>query len=194
MSRLVAAMRRTSTCSSCVAADAGERAVLQKPQQFGLERLAHVADFVQKNRAAIGFLDAAGFLFHRAGESALFVAEQFAFQEGFRNGGAIDADVIVRAPLAQAVQRAGDEFLARAAFAQDQDPRVGGGDGLDQLPQIVHARRFAHDLFEAENFGGAGAQRGVFLQQPVAFGAARDGMQQFLRRERLGQVINGARP
>ena len=88
------------------AADAREGAVLQKPQQLGLQRLAHVGDFIEKNRAAVGFLDAAGLLFQRAGERALFVAEQFAFQQRFGNGGAIDADVI-------GLARAGSSCAAR---------------------------------------------------------------------------------
>ena len=87
-----------------VAADAGVSAVLQKTEQFGLERAAHVADFVQEDGAVVGFLDAAEFLFDGAGEGAFFMAEKFAFQEVFRNGGAVDADVIVLAPLAQSVQ------------------------------------------------------------------------------------------
>ena len=103
------------------AADAREGAVLQKPQQLGLKRLAHVGDFVEKNRAAVGLLHASGFLFQRAGERAFFVAEQFAFEQRFGNGGAIDADVMRLAPQAQAVQRARDQFLARAAFAENQD-------------------------------------------------------------------------
>src|SRR5208283_4273783 len=50
------------------AADARERAVLQKAKQLGLKRLAHVGDFVEKNRAAVGFLDSSRLLFQRAGE------------------------------------------------------------------------------------------------------------------------------
>ena len=39
---------------------------------------------------------------------------------------------------------------------------------------------------------GARTQRGIFAQQPVAFGATGDGVEQFLRRERLGEIINRA--
>ena len=133
-----------------------------------------------------------GFLFDRAGERAFFVAEQFAFEQRFGNRGAVDADVIRVAPLAQTVQRAGDEFLAGAAFAENQNARVGWRDGLDQFAQFAHFRRFADDLVERDNFTGARAQRGVFAQKPVAFGAARDGVEQFLGRERLGEIINRA--
>ena len=79
------------------------------------------------------------------------MAEQFAFQKRFGNRGAIDADVMRRASLAQTVERAGDEFLARAAFAENQNARVGGRDGLNQFFQLPHFRRFADDLVEAEN-------------------------------------------
>ena len=119
-----------------VAADAGEGAVFEEAEEFGLEGAAHVADFIQEDGAAVGFLDAAEFLADGAGEGAFFVAEEFAFQEVFGDGGAIDADVILLAAAAQAVEGAGDEFLAGAAFAQDEDGGVGGGDGLDELAQF----------------------------------------------------------
>ena len=175
-----------------VAADAGEGAVFEEAEQFGLEGAAHVADFVQEDGAAVGFFDAAEFLADGAGEGAFFVAEEFAFQEVLGDGGAIDADVIVLAAAAQAVERAGDQFLAGAAFAQDQDGGVGGGDVSDELAQFVHLGGFADDLVELVSLGGVGAQGGVFAEQAVAFGAAGDGVEQFLRGEGLGQVINGA--
>ena len=120
------------------------------------------------------------------------MAEQFAFEQRFGNGGAVDADVMRLAPQAQAVQRARDQFLAGAAFAENEHPRVGGGNGLNQFPQFAHFRRFADDLVEAENFAGARAQRGIFPQELMAFGAARDRVEQFLRRERFGEIINRA--
>src|SRR6188474_930203 len=67
-----------------VSADPGEGTVLQKAQQLGLQRSAHVADLVEKNRSAIGFFNTSGLLLHGAGERALFVAKQLAFQEVFR--------------------------------------------------------------------------------------------------------------
>ena len=99
-----------------VAADAGEGAVFQKAEQLGLERAAHVADFIQEDGAAVGFFDAAEFLFDGAGEGALFMAEKLAFEQVLGNGGAVDADVIVLAALAQAVQGAGDRVPCRCRF------------------------------------------------------------------------------
>ena len=90
------------------------------------------------------------------------------------------------------MHRAGDEFLAGAALAEDQRARVGLGDGLDQLAQRAHLRAFADDVLEAINLRGAGAQGLVVLEQAMALGAAAHGVEQFLGGERLGEVIHRA--
>ena len=82
--------------------DAGGRAdrlkalFLDGAQHFGLGLERHVADFVEKQRAAVGqfkfaFLGLAG-----AGEGSLRVAEQFALDQLFGNGGAVDLDKRLR--------------------------------------------------------------------------------------------------
>ena len=75
-----------------VAADALERAGLQHAQNFRLRGGRHVADFVEENRAFVALLEFADALVGRAGERAFFVAEQFAFEQLFGNGGAIDGE------------------------------------------------------------------------------------------------------
>ena len=42
------------------AADAGDDAFLEHPQQLGLRGKRHVADFVEEERAAVGLLELAG--------------------------------------------------------------------------------------------------------------------------------------
>jgi len=53
--------------------------LFQHTQEFGLHQDRHVADLVQKQGAAIGLLELAEVARSSAGEAALFVAEQFAF-------------------------------------------------------------------------------------------------------------------
>ncbi len=174
-------------------AHARERAVLQEPEQLGLERAAHVGNLIQENRAAVGLFDAAGLLPVGAGEGAFFVAEEFAFQEGLGNGGAIDAHIVGLVAAAQAVQGAGHQLLAGAAFSEDQDPGFRGGHGLNELAQLAHLGAFADDLVQAVGLAGARAQAGVFLQEPVTLGATVDGVQQFLGGKGFGQVVHGSR-
>ena len=49
--------------------------LLQHPQEFDLHFLVHFADFVEKYRAVISQFKFPQLAFHRAGESALFMAE-----------------------------------------------------------------------------------------------------------------------
>ena len=53
-------------------------AFLQHAQHLGLRLGAHVADFVEEDRAAVGLLELADLLLGRAGERSLLVAEQLA--------------------------------------------------------------------------------------------------------------------
>ena len=57
--------------------------LLQDAQDLGLRVGAHVADFVEKQRAAIGLLEPADPLLVGAGERALLVAEELGLEEGF---------------------------------------------------------------------------------------------------------------
>ena len=54
--------------------------LLEKAQEFGLQLRRHIADLVEKNRAAVGQLQLAFLELVGAGERAFLMAEQFAFQ------------------------------------------------------------------------------------------------------------------
>ena len=77
------------------------------------KRQRHVADFVQEERAVVGQLELAVGPLDRAGEGALFVAEKFAFQQIFRDRGAIDRDERLGIAGRKPVQRPRQNFLAR---------------------------------------------------------------------------------
>ena len=89
------------------AADAVDLALLNARSSLACRRVIHLADFVEQQRAAIGLLELADAAGDGAGEGALFMAEQLAFQQIFRNGGAIDGDEIAcRARLLRWMKRA----------------------------------------------------------------------------------------
>src|SRR6185437_510411 len=73
-----------------------------------------------------------------AAESAFFVAEELAFDEIFRKSGAIDIDEGTLFAGRELVDGAGDQFLADAAFAGDQNDRVGSGNLLDFFESALH--------------------------------------------------------
>ena len=113
--------------------------LLQHPQHLGLRLGAHVADFVEEDRAAVGLLELADLLLRRAGERSLFVAEELGLDQLFRNRGAVDLHEAVAAAQTVAMDGARDQFLAGAAFAQQQDRRVGRRRALDRVPDLRRA-------------------------------------------------------
>ena len=83
-------------------------------------------------------LELAGLVAVGAGEAALDVAEQLRFEQRLGQAGAVHRDErLVHARLT-VVDGAGDEFLADAALAGDQDLGVGARDALDLLLQLHH--------------------------------------------------------
>ena len=65
------------------AAHAFERMAFQDAQELGLDRGAHLADFVQHQRAPVGGFELAGLAVGGAGEGTFFMPEQLAFQKTF---------------------------------------------------------------------------------------------------------------
>lgn len=127
-------------------AHALDLAFLKEAEQLGLGALADVGDLVQKKGAAVGDLEEAFLVVGGAGEGAFHVAEEFAFQQGFRQSAAILGHEGLVAPVAAVVQGPGDQLLAGAAGAFQQH---GGGGVLhlfDDLEDLQHFRAFADDI------------------------------------------------
>jgi len=169
------------------AADRAVFAGLQNPQQFHLQRLGHLADFVEKNRAAAGGLKPADFVPDRAGKRAPDVAKQLGFQQILRQCATVDRhERLVLAP-AVAMQRACHELFAGAAFTLDQNRRVRVGDLHDELQnpddlgimpddeiELMLAAKLSFDL----------AQRDILRALPLQ-GAIR------CRRDEIGNALGG---
>src|SRR5581483_3129090 len=102
-------------------ADRVDLAVLKRAKQLDLHIGWQLADLVEKERSAMGLAELADVLFRRPGEGTFFVTEQNALDQIVGNGAAIDRDEGFRAAIAGTLDRAGDELLADARFALDED-------------------------------------------------------------------------
>src|ERR1700691_1010033 len=80
-----------------------------------------------------------------AGEGAALMAEHLGLQQLVGNRRAIDRHESAPAPRRQGMDRPRDDFLAGAALARDQHGRIGGGNALDQGPQLDYARMLADE-------------------------------------------------
>ena len=106
-----------------------------------------------------------------AGGGAVAVAEEFGFDEVFGDGGAVELDEDAVAAQGLGVHGAGDELLAGAGFAVDEDAAVGGGHELDLLAESFDGDGLAGDGAFGEL---AGELLVVFAQAMGLDGIAQD--------------------
>ena len=127
-----------------VGADGLNFAALEKSQQERLHPQAHVADFVEKERAPIRQLELARLVAVGAGEAAADMAEQLRFEQTFGQAGAVQRDKRTFGALRQVVNLTGDEILADPALAGDEylGVALGGTGGTEK--QRPHGLALAH--------------------------------------------------
>ena len=113
---------------------------------LGLRRQAHVAYFVEEDGAAVGLLKLADALLDCRGESPFLVAEEFAFDEFGRDGGAVHLHEGRIGAVALLVQQVRHHLLARAVRAGDEHPRFGGCHAVDELTHAFDGGRAAYHL------------------------------------------------
>ena len=73
-----------------------------------------------------------------AGEGAAAMAEQLALEHVARDRRAVERDERLGGAVGIAVDGAGEDFLAGAAFAGDEHADVGGGDASWRGHQVAH--------------------------------------------------------
>jgi hypothetical protein len=107
-------------------------------QQFRLKRRGHIADFVQKQHAAIGLLKFAPRPTPRSGKCASLVSEHLAFKQGVRQGGAVDLYKRFIAAVGFEVKLHYHHFFTNAGLAIDEHIEGGVGDSLDLLADLFN--------------------------------------------------------
>ena len=122
--------------------------LLQHAQDLGLRALAHVADLVEEERAAVGLLEPADALLVRARERALLVAEQLGLEQVLLQRRAVDLDERAVRAVGIVVDRAGDELLAGARLAADQHGRIAPRHLLHDRQHLLQRAAGAHDVVE----------------------------------------------
>ena len=118
---------------------------LEHAQDLRLRALAHVADFVEEQRAAVGLLEAADAHAVRAGEGALLVTEELGLEQVFLKRSRVDLDERAFSARRSVVDRAGDQFLARAGLAANQHGRVAVRNLLHDLEDVLQRTARADD-------------------------------------------------
>ena len=162
---------------------------LKHPQEFGLRERAQVPDLVEEQRAAVRLLETPDPPRFRTGERAPFMAEQFAFEQHFGDGRAIHGDERFIGARAVLIQGAGDQLLAGAGLAPNENRHRFGRHPSDFLADFLHDAAVADDGFA----GGSGLAEIHWLAHQSRAGDGFGGhFEQVFHLERLDQVFERA--
>lgn len=104
-----------------VGADAFDDVGLKEAKEFDLDGWGDVPDFVEEDGAGVALFELSDALARGAGEGALFVSEEFGFEQGFGEGGAVKRDEGGVGAVACVVEKASDEFLPGAGLTGHED-------------------------------------------------------------------------
>ena len=157
--------------------------LLEDPQQLHLEGGAHALHLVQKQRAPVGDLHQAqpAALFG-AGEGPLLVAEELALQQVLRKGRHVDGHEGAVLPAGGPMDRVGEQLLAGAGLAHQQDGALAGGHPPEDLLGVPDGLRRADHILKAV-FGPVAlpqqlspqlALAGLHLVEPLEDGKGAD--------------------
>ena len=121
-----------------VRADTPHLLFLQNAKQFHLKAQTGLRYLVQENRAAIGCLKQAAAAGIRAGERALLMPKQLAFQNSLGKGAAVDGGKRHLGTCAVRVNGPSHKFLARSACTANEHAGRAGGDPRDGSINFQH--------------------------------------------------------
>jgi hypothetical protein len=176
------------------AADALDDPFLEEAQELDLKGERDVADLVEEQGAALGELDLALRRLDRAGEGALFVAEQLGLEQILRDGGAVDRDEGPAGAAAGGVDAAGEQLLAGTAGAEQHHRHAGIGDPFDRPRDLEHLRRGGdHGAEDGAVVPGFLLEPAVLVLDPVELEGAPNDEAELIDVDRLLVEIVGAR-
>jgi hypothetical protein len=121
-----------------VAATTRAATMLERAQELGLKAWRHLADLIEQERPAMGFLEQALLVRGRARERALDVAEELRLEERLGERRAVDGDEGPARALARVVDGLGDQLLARSRLTVDEHRRIRGRHTPDEIEDLGH--------------------------------------------------------
>src|ERR1035438_7234774 len=104
----------------------------------------------------------------------------------------MNGDQRMESTRAGVMDGARDEFFTGAAFAGDENRRVGGTYGYDGFEYFSHRTALADHIFGPRNFSNGLTQQDIFLSSALLGQRIFNDVCDFVWIERLGHVVIGA--
>ncbi len=174
-----------------VAADRLVFSFLKHAEKLHLHARREFADLVEEERSAGCFREAAFASRDRAGERALLVTEELAFEDRLGDRGAVHGDerrIPTRAVLMHVPR---EELLSGSALAEDEERRARGRRVCRDVEDALQGRTRPHDLARGEHFELL-LQHAVFDRELTSLGGFPHGLHHGHALQRLLDEVVGA--
>src|SRR5579871_1053602 len=140
--------------------------VLENAQQLWLCGLRHLADLVEQQSAPVSLLKATGRTLHGSRECAFLVPEQFALNQGLRQGGCVDRDERSIAAGTAPMDFPGNQLFSGATLSTDQYGRCSRRYLSDEREDLLHRPGGSHQVSEHTAKPQVALELIGFLQTP----------------------------
>jgi hypothetical protein len=127
--------------------------LLNDAQELDLGWHRELADFVQKERAAMRRLEETWSIVNGAGKRATSVPEQFALDERVGKGATVHRDKRSTRSTRGLMQRSSEPLFADPTLAGDENRRIEGRDFLGQRQDLTHGRTCRHLVLRSAGIG-----------------------------------------
>src|SRR6185312_11647051 len=178
------------------ASQALELSLLEHPQELYLDGSRHIANLIEEQRAFIRQFEFSRLAGKRARKRSLFEAEQLAFKESVRNGGAVDLDERPGGAARVLVNGASNQVLADAALPAQQHRGVAAGHTGHHRKNLLHFLAARNDVFKvvalAQRLAQCFPKRPVLLAHLLHVKLFLDYQLHLGHGERLQYVVAGA--
>ena len=151
---------------------------LDGAQQLRLQARVHLGDFVEEYGATAGFLEFSDSPGDGAGEGALLMSEQLGFEQILGDRCTVHRDELLLGARAPAMNEVGQQFLAGARFAGDQDARARRRHRFRQPQHLDHGGVAIDDCmaFLGDRLENGGDEVGLWWQRDELARACLDGV------------------
>src|SRR5262249_46551994 len=119
-------------------ADTGYLALFDGAKKLGLTRERQLTNLIEEDRSSVGRLQETALRLRCSCESATFVAEQLALEEGLGKRRAVDANEWSTRARGLTVQAPRQDLLTGSCLASDEDVDVALGDHCPETVQLAH--------------------------------------------------------
>ena len=128
--------------------DPFEFPILKDPEEFHLHQKGKFADLIEEEGPLICDFEEPLLGCNRVRKGPFHMAEQFALDQRFGNGSAVECDKGAVLSGAAVMDGLGNQLFSRSAFSRNQDIGLGGSHLIQEIVKGQHLGTLANDIIK----------------------------------------------